>query len=340
MIGALAVSRSTSSLVQALSGRLVPAVPVPHRADGSFDAAAQDAYAAWMARQDVAGVAVWVHTGRGLHLDEATAAYVLSSWRRALPGRLVIAGAGARPRSLPGHPGSRLTPPADPRGRTAFVVAATVEMAARARELGADAILVYPPALLADLDDREHRIVEVHAALEEVALPLLAFLLYQAAGGCPYSHRVLDAILALPAVAGIKVATLDSVVTFQDVAAHVPPDKLLVTGEDRFLGYSLMMGARSALIGMGAARTALQAALLAAHARREHERFLRLSAACDRLGAAVFQEPVDGYPRRLLALLAAEGVIPAEAAFDPFGPDVPASQLREVERVARALPAP
>lgn len=331
---------SASALAQILAHGLVPAVPVPHRADGSFDPAAQEAYASWMARHDVAGVAVWAHTGRGLYLSEETAAAVLSSWRRALGGRVVIAGVGARPRSRPSRSGARQTPPADPHGLTAFVIEGTLAMAARARDLGADAVLVYPPALLARLDDGERRIVEVHAALQEAGLPALAFWLYEAAGGCPYSHGVLDRILALPGVAGIKVATLDSVVTFQDIAARVPADRLLVTGEDRFLGYSLMMGARSALIGMGAAETGLQTALLAAHARGEHERFLRLTAACDRLGAALFQAPVDGYPRRLLSLLAARGVIPREAAYDPFGPDVPAPQLEEVEKVARSLPTP
>lgn len=331
---------SASSLAQALAHGLVPAVPAPHRADGRFDAAAQEAYAAWMAKQDIAGVAAWVHTGRGLHLPEETAAGVLSSWRRALPDKLLIAGAGARPGSRPDRPGARPNPPADARGLTDFVIESTLEMAVRARDLGADAILVYPPVLLAELDDRESRFVEVHAALKDIGLPVIAFYLYSAAGGCHYSHRALGRILALPHVAGIKVATLDSVATFQDIAARVPPDKLLITGEDRFLGYSLMMGARCALIGMGAAETRLQAALLSAHAHGEHERFLRLSAACDRLGAAVFQDPVDGYPRRLLALLGAQGVIPPEAAFDPFGPDVHDSQLEEVGRVARELPAP
>jgi 4-hydroxy-tetrahydrodipicolinate synthase len=305
-----------------------------------LDAAAQDAYAAWMARQDIAGVAVWAHAGRGLHLGEETAAAVLSSWRRALPDKLIIAGAGARPRSRPSHPGTRLTPPADPQGLTSFVIQATVEMAARARDLGADAVLVYPPALLADLRDRERRMVEVHAEIAEIGLPALAFFLYEAAGGCPYSHRVLDRILALPHVAGIKVATLDSMKTFQDVAARVPPEKLLITGEDRFLGYSLRLGARSALIAMGAVATQLQAALLGSHRRGEHESFLRLSAACDRLGAVLFQEPVDGYPRRLLHLLGAQDVIPRDATFDPFGPEVPARQLEEVEAVARDLPVP
>ena len=331
---------TASSLAQALEHRLVPAVPVPHRGNGRFDPDAQDAYAAWMARQEIAGVAVWVHTGRGLHLGEGTAAKVLSSWRRALPGKLLIAGAGARPRSRPSHPSARLTPPADRQGLTTFVIEATVEMAARARDLGADAILVYPPVLLAGLPDHERRFVEVHAALEPVGLPVIAFWLYEAAGGCRYGPRVLERILALPHVAGIKIATLDSRQTYQDIASLVPPDKLLITGEDRFLGYSLRLGARSALIGMGAVETQLQAALLTADRRGEADRFLRLSEACDRLGAVLFQEPVDGYPRRMLHLLGVQGVIAPVATFDPFGPDVSAQQLEEVETVARDLPAP
>ena len=49
---------------------------------------------------------------------------------------------------------------------------------------------------------------------------------------------------------------------------------------------------------------------------------------------------MDGYPRRMLHLLGAQGVIPRDATFDPFGPDVPAQQLDEVETVARDLQAP
>ncbi len=337
--GAPRVPLSASALTRQLTHGLVPAVPVPHRADGAFDHAAQDAYAKWMAAQDVAGVAVWAHTGRGLRLSEETAAAVLSSWRSALPpGSVVVAGAGPVPRGVAGHPLARPTFPADPRGLTDFVVRGTVEMASRARDLGADAILAYPPSLLAGLADADRRIAAVHEALGEVGLPVLLFYLYEAAGGCVYGAELLDLLLALPFVAGIKVATLDSVVTFQRIAARVPVGKLLVTGEDRFLGYSLLMGARAALIGMGAARTAMQAALVAAHARGDADDFLRLTRACDALGAAAFRDPVDGYVRRLLWLLAADGVIPSDAAFDPWGPDVPDAELEQLRRVAAALP--
>jgi len=331
------VDATAGALARSLTGGLIPAVPVPHRADGSFDPAAQDAYASWMATQDIAGVAVWAHTGRGLHLERETAAHLAASWRAALPGKLLIAGVGARPKVRVGKR-ARVTPPADPQGLTTFVIDATLEMAADAKAAGADAVLVYPPTLLRDLDDRDRRVVQMHKELGAVGLPVLAFSLYEAAGGVPYGPRVLDRLLALPHVAGIKVATLDSVLTFQDIAARIPEGSLLLTGEDRFLGYSLMMGARAALVGLGAARTALSAALLRAHAAGSLGEFHRLAAAVDRLAAVTFRDPMEGYIRRMLAVLACDGIVPVESSFDPWGPDVPAWQLQELD-AALKLPA-
>ncbi len=105
-------------------------------------------------------------------------------------------------------------------------------MAIEARRGRADAILAFPTA---------QDPVGYHQRLSR-ELPVIAFWLYEAAGGVAYDDATLDAILALPNVVGIKVATLDSVMTFQRVAALVArhPDKLLITGEDRFLGYSIM----------------------------------------------------------------------------------------------------
>ena len=71
---------------------LVPAVPVPFR-DGEIDGKAQRDYAAWMAGQPVAGVAIWAHTGRGPHLSADQRRLVLETWREALPDRVLVAGA-------------------------------------------------------------------------------------------------------------------------------------------------------------------------------------------------------------------------------------------------------
>lgn len=275
-----------------VSSGLIPAVPVPFRGN-VLDETALRKYAGWMSHQPIAGVAVWAHTGRGPHLSAEQRHLVLEVWREALPDKVIVAGAR------------------------------DISMAIEARRGNADAILAFPQA---------EQPVEYHRRVGR-ELPVLAFYLYPAAGGVSYDDRVLHAILDLPEVTGIKVATLDSVMTFQRIASIVAshPGKLLVTGEDRFLGYSLMMGARSALIGMGAALTDLQAELVAAHRQEDWGRFHHLSSLCDHFAQATFTEPMEGYIRRMLWSLAAEDVIPWESCDDPWGPSLPESDRAAVE---------
>jgi 4-hydroxy-tetrahydrodipicolinate synthase len=284
------------AVAERLRHGLIAAVPVPFRGD-ALDEAAQRAYAAWMAARPVAGVAVWAHTGRGPYLTAERRQLVLDTWRAALPDRLVIAGAR------------------------------DVGMAIQARRHGADALLVFP--------ERADPIAH-HTRLSR-ELPALAFWLYEAAGGTPYDDATLHAILDLPGIVGVKVATLDSVMTFQRLAAVVAqhPGKLLVTGEDRFLGYSLMLGAEAALIGMAAAAPELQAELLTAHAHGDWARFHRLSAAVDRFAQATFTAPMEGYVRRMLWAAAADGALPADACDDPWGPPLPAEERTRVEEAVR-----
>ena len=42
---------------------LIPAVPVPFDVEGRLVASAQDCYARYMAKESIAGVAVWAHVG-------------------------------------------------------------------------------------------------------------------------------------------------------------------------------------------------------------------------------------------------------------------------------------
>jgi 4-hydroxy-tetrahydrodipicolinate synthase len=306
-----------------LDGGLVAAVPVPARADGRLHDGAHDSYLRYMASQPVAGVAVWAHTGRGLMLDEATARRVLADWRAALPHGVVVAGAGSRRADDP----ARATDD-------------SVAMVARAAELGADAVLAYAPVWLRGRERRDELIVEHHRRLAAVGLPLILFYLYEEAGGVSYSASVLDELLSMPEVVGIKMATLDSVMTYQDVSRRLAarhPDKLLITGEDRFLGYSLMRGARAALIGMGAVCCGLQADLISAHAEGDAARFLRLSSEVDALAECLFVPPMEGYIRRVLWALAHLGVIPEEAAHDPWGPELDAREFEEIGRTLEAL---
>ncbi|PWT90996.1 MAG: dihydrodipicolinate synthase family protein [Blastocatellia bacterium] len=310
---------NSDQLRTALVGGLVPAVPVTFDRDGRFHPAAHEAYVAHMTKQPIAGVAVWAHTGRGLHLDADTARRVIGDWHLALSDKPLIAGVGSRRKE------------ADPKRATEE----TLAMASVAAEYGADALLVYPPVWLRQHDSPDKLIVDHHAQLSQIGLPLVLFYLYEAAGGVRYNRSVLDDLLSLPNVVGIKMATLDSVMTFQDVARQIQarhPDKLLITGEDRFLGYSLRLGARTALVGLGAVCTEVQTELLSAHFTGNATRFLELSDSIDRLAEVLFIDPMEGYIGRVLRALAHLEIIPGEAAYDPWGP-----QLRETE-IATIIP--
>jgi 4-hydroxy-tetrahydrodipicolinate synthase len=283
-----------SGLAERIQWGLIPAVPVPFRGD-RLDGQAQREYARWMAAHPVAGVAVWAHTGRGPHLSAEQRREVLETWREALPDRVIVAGAR------------------------------DITMAIEARRGRADALLAFP---------ERNDPVGHHRRLGR-ELPVIAFYLYEAAGGVAYDDATLHAILELPQVVGIKVATLDSIMTFQRIAALIRshPDKVLITGEDRFYGYSVMAGATAALIGMGAALPDAQIELLLAFRDRQWERFVTLSALCDRLAQATFVEPMEGYIRRMLWAAAAEGAIPREACDDPWGPALPEREREIVDQV-------
>src|SRR3989449_8846579 len=99
-----------------------------------------------MADHQVAGVAVWAHTGRGPCLSRDQRRRVLAAWRAALPMSPIVAGA------------------------------TSLEMAAEAKAGGANALLAFPRA-----DDP----VAYHEALGR-ELPVIAFYLYEAAGGVAY----------------------------------------------------------------------------------------------------------------------------------------------------------
>ena len=307
-----------------LAGGLIPAVPVMFDREGRFHERAHEAYVAFMSSQPIAGAAVWAHTGRGLHLDNETARLVMQQWREALPGKPLIAGAGA-PLKF-----------SSPQKATS----ATFSTASAAAKYGADALLVYPPSWLRNHEQRDSLIVEHHQCVAELGLPLVLFYLYEAAGGVCYTTEVLDELLALPNVIGIKMATLDSVMTYQDIARHIQskhPDKLLITGEDRFLGYSLIRGAQTALIGMGAVCTDLQVELMNAHFHGRAERFLELSEIVDQLAEVLFIHPMEGYIGRILFALSKLGVIPVEAANDPWGPALNPPELESITNVLNAL---
>lgn len=306
--------RSLHQVKEALHGKLIPAVPVPRYAGGKLHVHAGSAYANYLCRQNIGGVAVWAHTGRGLHLTRGQRTEVMDIWKQELDGgKLLIAGVGALPRpDLTGQ--ARLD-----RWKEDSLV-----MAQDAIHGGADALLVFPPVILLEHppEQREAEIAQYHLELARLDCALIIFYLYEEAGGISYSLSLLQELLSISQAVGIKIASLDSVMTMQEISTLVTghfPDKILITGEDRMFGYSLMRGAQSALVGLGAAYPNIQSDLIQASIHRIPEKWIDLTLRIDRYAEGTFITPMDKYILRMLWMLVLAGVIPEEAAHDPAG---------------------
>lgn len=311
-----------------LVGSFFPAVPVPRNQNGNIHVEAQEQYACWMATQPAAGVALWAHTGRGPFLTSAERETIFGAWRKNLrPDQWIVCGVGSRRTPMDGSSEDEFL--ADVR-----------TMAEQARDLGTDLLLVFPPTFYRGAPDAAVRVVNYHRLVAKYGLPLILFHLYAEAGGMDYSPKVLRELLAMDQVIGIKIATLDSVMTYQDMSAMVQrefPNRVIISGEDRFVGYSLTRGARGALLGLGAACTALQVDLLQAWLMGDHTRFLDLMIRVDRLAECTFIQPMEGYIERMLYVLALQGIIPIEAVHDPFGPGITEVEKNRIRETLTAL---
>jgi 4-hydroxy-tetrahydrodipicolinate synthase len=309
--------------------RVVPAVPVPFTAAGGLDEGGLRRYAEWMGRQAIGAVAVHAHTGRGLLLSPQDRETTTRIWRSSAPELPLVVGVGVPTGTeLPGAVGPR----------TEAVIRATVGMAESAKAEGASALLVHPPATLRSLPDAEKRFVDLHDAVCQAGLPTIAFYLYEAAGGVSYSPPTVERLLDLPGVVGIKLATLDSVMRYQDLASVIRghPETLLITGEDRFLGCSLMIGADAALVGIGAACTDAVRGVLDAWFQGDTAVFVKRTQAIDRFARATFRSPIEGYVQRMLWALVADGVLDGDPR-DRFAPPLEPGDRDAVVQAVAAL---
>jgi 4-hydroxy-tetrahydrodipicolinate synthase len=314
------VEARTDRLRRALLHRLIAAPATPLGADGRLWPEDLECYARSLAGR-VDGVCVWAHTGRGLDLPDDQRDLVLTTFRAAVAGP-VLAGVGPR------HAGSGTG-----RGEGfAAELAATLRMAERAAELGADGLMVYPVPALREPSGRTDRVLRLHDAVAAATgLPVIGFLLYPEAGGAEYDSALLAELAARPAVVGVKLATLYQAVRCQEaIAAIRDAGGLAITGEDRMFGPSLMWGAQAALVGIAAAAAGLSTRLVRTWFAGEGQSFLAASARLDRLAVRLFAPPFDGYVQRMLWVAQREGMIPDRSAFDPHGTALDPAERRAV----------
>ncbi|MGH3729096.1 MAG: dihydrodipicolinate synthase family protein [Micromonosporaceae bacterium] len=320
------ISPGAAALRDRLRWTLVAAAATPADSRGQVDLAVLERYFQGLIADGAGGLAVLAHTGRGPYWSADLRRQVISVAVGC--GVPVIVGVGGRP------------------GETTAEVAAA---AVQAADVGADGLLVFPPGPASDAVTRfdavagpdvvtrsdavagSDAVVHHDAVWRESGLPMLGFDLYTR----PYPPGALAALLDHPGVAGVKVARLHDAIACQAaITTTRAADRLSVTGEDRMFGGSLMWGAEAALVGVAAAAVPVTARVFTAYQRGAYAEFVAASARLDRLAAATFTEPMEGYVQRMLWIAAAERRIPVEYAVDPYGPELPDGERARVLRAA------
>lgn len=286
-------------MVPGLFEGLIPATVLPMHADAAPDEAALRKYIRWICDQGVTGVAINVDTGETAHLTEPERVRVLEVVREELPSGVGLVAGVSGP-----------------------FTAQAVSQARRYKEIGADALLVFPiPAYLSNPLDPEIPI-RYHQAIARAGVPIILFQLQPALAGVLYDRPTLSRLAQIPEIVAIKEASFDAR-RFMDTveAIHGAGRGLKVlTGNDNFIYESFLLGADGALIGFGAIMTAEQVELIKLARARDYDRAKPLAKRIQLLADTVFAAPVANYRARLKEALAMLGILESTTVREPLQP--------------------
>ncbi len=268
---------------------MAPATILPMNKDYLPDYKAYRAHLEWLITQNALAFAVNMDTGEGPQLSVAERIEVVRVAREVSKGRHpVLAG---------------------------LMGGATSDAAALARqyaEAGADALVVFPNAGFRNdpLDSRI--IVGYHRAVAEASgLPIVLFQLAPVFGGVNYTRDTLLKLLELPQVIGIKEASFDAQYfsyTVETLKMAGRPVTLL-TGNDRFITETFLLGATGALLGFAAIGCGLVAQQIEALRQGDYQRLVSLRPIVQGFADYIYRDPVLDYRARCKAALARIGVI-------------------------------
>jgi len=139
-----------------------------------------------------------------------------------------------------------------------------VDQARTAEQVGADALLLFPPELLHYADEPSAAVSYVSAVARRVSLPLIVFM-YPQSTGLQYSAETLKQLCAIDSVAAVKEWSLD-IATYERTLDIVRSqgDVSLLTSFSTHLLPSLALGADGILSGHGSVIAPLQVQLMCA----------------------------------------------------------------------------
>jgi 4-hydroxy-tetrahydrodipicolinate synthase len=274
---------------------MVPAAVMPMTAgfEPEYDAFAR--YVEWLIAEKAVAIAVNMDTGEGPQLTPAERRRALETAVTTAAGRCAIVA-----------------------GITGTTTAGAVEAATSAQEAGADGLVVFPnPAFRnVPLDPRIPH--SYHKAIaDETGLPIVLFQLAPVFGGVNYTRETLLRLLEIPEVVAIKEASFDAqyFAYTMETLAMASREITVLTGNDRFITESILLGATGALLGFAAIGCRMVADMLEAFARGDYRQGVAMRPRVQGFADFIYQDPVLDYRARCKAALAHIGVLERDQIF-------------------------
>ncbi|MEM4788521.1 MAG: dihydrodipicolinate synthase family protein [Ignisphaera sp.] len=278
---------------------LIPAILTPMKADYSIDFDQMEKYLKWLLSFDIGGLAVAVDTGEGPSLYKHEKLELIKFVSQIVKGRVPVVA-----------------------GLQAINTMDAVETAKQLKEVGADALLVFPhPSFIGY--PNEDVVYHYHKALSDnVEIPLIAFNLQPALGGVEYSVKAIEMLSSLKTVVAIKEASFDAK-KFIDIVRTINKLKnkiMVLTGNDNFIYESLVLGAEGGLLGFGTIAVKEQVEMFNLVAKKKYPEALEIWELILPLEEVIFAPPVRNYRVRLKEALTMMGVLETTYARPPLQP--------------------
>jgi 4-hydroxy-tetrahydrodipicolinate synthase len=294
---------------------VLPAAILPMTADYEPDYSAFAHYLDWLIAENAVALAVNMDTGEGPQLKPAERRRVVETAVDTARGRCAV---------VAGVMGS--------------TTGDAVETAKMYQQAGANGLVIFPNAAFRNQPLDPRIAYEYHKAIADATgLPLILFQLAPVFGGVNYHRETLLRLIEIPQVVAIKEASFDAqycAYTKQTLDLASRPITML-TGNDRFIFESFLLGAEGALLGFCAIGCGMVASMLKELQRGDYGRAASMRPRVQGFVECIYKDPVLDYRARCKVALAHVGVIPRDRVY--VRPPMLQTSEKESEEIALAL---
>jgi 4-hydroxy-tetrahydrodipicolinate synthase len=297
---------------------LIPATVTPMKNDMEIDVDAYDSYLKWIVGQGIVGLAVNVDTGEGPTLTSDERVTLLELARKRLGDSKILVA-----------------------GLSAASTTAAKEETKRAKDSGADVMLVFPnPAFRGNPPDPKALMDYCTQIAEAADIDLMLFQLQDALGGIEFDEASLRDLASLERVVAIKEAAFgfskykDTLSLIREIESEAGKEIAFLTGNDNFIFESFLWGCDGGLLGAGAMNTSSLVECINACERGDWKAAVDSARKFQPLVDLVFSPPVRAYRARTKACLYLEGLIPNKKVRPPLV-DINGSELDVLRNAMR-----